>query len=76
MIVQRTFACSVTACVPHFYQTSQGKHTFFLSMSPLHLLYAPFGSKGFDLFRSLTQAHLALYEVRVPKGGDLPLTSF
>jgi len=45
-------------------------------MSPLHLLCMPFGSTGFDLYGSLTQAHLALYGVRVPWGGDLPPTSF
>ena len=30
----------------------------------------------FDLFRSLIQHTLALYEVRVPQTGDLPPASF
>ncbi|RFA34514.1 hypothetical protein CAI16_11445 [Virgibacillus dokdonensis] len=76
MTVQRTLTCSVTACAPLFCQISRGKHTFFLSISPLHLLCVPFGSKDFDLLCSLIQVHLAFYEVRVPKGGDLPPTSF
>ena len=45
-------------------------------MSPLHLLGRPFGSLDFDLLGNLTQVYLALYEVRVPRSGGLPPTSF
>ena len=49
---------------------------FFLSIHPLHLLCIPFDGQGFNLLRSLTQEYLALYEVRVPRTGDLPPASF
>lgn len=45
-------------------------------MSPLHLLCISFGSMDFGLFGNLIQRYLALYEVRIPWGGDLPPTSF
>ncbi|WP_310502971.1 hypothetical protein [Paenibacillus qinlingensis] len=57
-------------------QISPGKNAIFLSIYLLHLLSYAFGSKGFDLFSSLTQPTLALYEVRVPQTGDLPPASF
>ena len=50
-----------------------------LSSSPsICFIYSrtPFGSMGFGLFGNLIQRMLALYEVRVPQTGDLPLASF
>ncbi|WP_261305957.1 hypothetical protein [Paenibacillus andongensis] len=57
-------------------QISPGKNAIFLSIYLLHLLSYAFGSKGFDLLRSLSQRTLALYGIRVPQTGDLPPTSF
>lgn len=57
-------------------QISPGKNAIFLSIHLLHLLSYAFGSKDFDLFSSLVQRTLALYEVRIPQTGDLPPTSF
>jgi hypothetical protein len=57
-------------------QISPGKNAIFLSIYPSHLLPFAFGSKDFDLFSSLIQLTLALYEIRVPRAGDLPPTSF
>ncbi|RZP70360.1 hypothetical protein D8T51_23730 [Vibrio vulnificus] len=45
-------------------------------MSPPHLLCDTFGSMGFVLYCRLIQCHLALYEIRVPRSGSLPPTSF
>ena len=55
---------------------SPGKGTDFPSMSPPHLLYNTFDSKDFVLCCKLIQYYLALYEVRVPRSGGLPPTSF
>ena len=76
LTVQRTFTRPLTIGVSLLCQTSQGKHTFFPSMSPLHLLCTPFDSKDLNLLCSLIQVYLALYEVRVPRSGGLPPTSF
>jgi hypothetical protein len=57
-------------------QISPGKNAIFLSIHLLHLLPYAFGSMDFDLFGSLIQRTLALYEVCVPQTGDLPLASF
>ncbi|KAB8139465.1 hypothetical protein F9U64_00070 [Gracilibacillus oryzae] len=70
------FTHSVTASVPHFCQTSRGKCTYFLPISLLYLLPIPFSSMDFDLLCNLIQVYIALYELRVPQGGDLPPTSF
>ncbi|OWZ84628.1 hypothetical protein CDO51_02385 [Natranaerobius trueperi] len=55
---------------------SPGKGINFLSISPPHLLGNTFGSKDFVLMCRLIQCCLALYEIRVPRGENLPLTSF
>ncbi|WP_313639724.1 hypothetical protein [Paenibacillus sp.] len=57
-------------------QISPGKNAIFLSIYLLHILSYAFGSMDFDLFSNLIQPTLALYEVRVPQTGDLPLASF
>ena len=57
-------------------QTSPGKNAIFLSTYPPHLLPFAFGSMDFVLFSKLIQRTLALYEIRVPRTGDLPLASF
>jgi len=57
-------------------QISPGKNAIFLSIYLLHLLPYAFGSMDFGLYCNLTQRTLALYEVRVPQTGDLPLASF
>jgi len=57
-------------------QVSPGKSAIFLSIYLPHLLSLAFGSKDFALSCRLIQRALALYEVRVPQTGDLPLTSF
>ncbi|PAE24788.1 hypothetical protein CHI10_11125 [Bacillus sp. 7894-2] len=48
----------------------------FPSIYLLHLLCTTFGSKDFVLCGKLIQWYLALYEVRVPQTGGLPLASF
>ncbi|WP_232242465.1 hypothetical protein [Paenibacillus sp. GSMTC-2017] len=58
------------------YRSPPGKNAIFLSIYLLHLLSYAFGSMGFGLFSNLIQHTLALYEVRVPQTGDLPLASF
>ncbi|AQR76233.1 hypothetical protein B7C51_07890 [Paenibacillus larvae subsp. pulvifaciens] len=61
---------------PRSVQISPGKNAIFLSTYPSHLLPSAFGSKDFDLLSSLIQRTLAFYEIRVPRAGDLPPTSF
>jgi hypothetical protein len=53
-----------------------GKNAIFPSIYSPHLIPFAFGSKDFDLFGSLIQRTLALYEIRVPRTGGLPPTSF
>lgn len=57
-------------------QISPGKDAIFLSVYLLHLLSYAFDSMDFGLLCNLIQPTLALYEVRVPQTGDLPLASF
>lgn len=57
-------------------QISPGKNAIFLSIYLLHLLSYAFGSMDFGLLCNLIQPTLALYEVRIPQTGDLPLASF
>ncbi|QBK25827.1 hypothetical protein DKZ56_08120 [Ureibacillus thermophilus] len=60
----------------HIRQTSPGKYMHFHTIYPPHLLDMTFDRKSFVLFCKLTQSYLALYEVRVPRTGSLPLASF
>src|SRR5690606_41324703 len=75
-IFQQPFTKLLTVCARHSIRYSPGKSTAFPSTSPPHLLCNTFGSKNFVLFGRLIQYFLALYEVRVPRGGSLPPTSF
>ncbi|TQR21674.1 hypothetical protein FG384_01580 [Psychrobacillus vulpis] len=59
-----------------FHQTSPGKRMHFLSIYPPHLLNLSFDRKDFALKCTLIQTDLALYEIRVPRTGDLPPASF
>ena len=65
--------CESTSLI---HQTFLGKDVIFPSIYPLHLLCIIFGRKDFVLFSKLIQWYLALYEVRVPRIGSLPLASF
>jgi len=76
LYVQPTFTSRVTEIAPHSVQISPGKNVIFPSIYSPHLLPFAFGSMDFDLFGSLVQRMLALYEVRVPRTGGLPPTSF
>ncbi|ASA23518.1 hypothetical protein B9T62_23590 [Paenibacillus donghaensis] len=76
MYVQPVLTGRVTKWSSSFAQISPGKNAIFLSIYLLHLLSHAFGSMGFGLFGNLIQHTLALYEVRVPQTGDLPLASF
>ncbi|MCL6458149.1 MAG: hypothetical protein K6T85_09100 [Gorillibacterium sp.] len=76
MHVQPTFTSRVTKVLFAYVQISPGKNAIFLSIYLLHLLSYAFGSMDFGLLGNLIQHTLALYEVRVPQTGDLPLASF
>ena len=58
------------------WQISPGKNVVFLSIYPPHLLPATFDNMDFVLYSKLIQLQRALYKIRVPQAGDLPLASF
>src|SRR5665254_19532 len=58
------------------WQISPGKNVVFLSIYPPHLLPVTFDNTDFVLSSKLIQLQRALYKVRVPQAGDLPLASF
>ena len=59
-----------------FCQTSPGKRMHFHTIYPPHLLDMTFDRRDFILLSRFIQSYLALYEVRVPRTGDLPPASF